>query len=50
MTRYKISNNTLPTKGEDKCHLHFPEVNRKTKKQHKQQIMENIGYGLGVTP
>ena len=30
--------------------LHFLEVNRKTKKQHRQQIMENIGCGLGATP
>ena len=30
--------------------LHLPEVNRKTRNENSQQILENIGYGLGVTP
>ena len=31
--------------------LHLPEVNKnKTRYENRQQILENIGYGLGVTP
>ena len=30
--------------------LHLPDVNRKTRNENSQQILENIGYGLGVTP
>ena len=30
--------------------LHLPKVNRKTRNEKSQQILENIGYGLGVTP
>ena len=30
--------------------LHLPKVNRKTRSKNSQQILENIGYGLGVTP
>ena len=30
--------------------LHLPKVNVKTRSENSQQILENIGYGLGVTP
>ena len=30
--------------------LHLPDVNRKTRNENSQQILANIGYGLGVTP
>ena len=32
------------------CFLHLPKVNRKTRGENSQQILVNIGYGLGVTP
>ena len=34
----------------DAYFLHLPKVNRKTRSKNSQQILENIGYGLGVTP
>ena len=30
--------------------LHLPKVKRITRNENSQQILENIGYGLGATP